>query len=104
MQSIDDRMKDIISQKETIALHKEKFNIVLDCLNTFLFFKRYVEPRENEEQSAVRIDSALAEIQAIIMMLGPNEWLLYVTNMPIENVRDVFFQKIHEISEYSNKI
>ena len=104
MNSIDERIKDIITQHDAIAVHIEKFNIVSDCLNSFLFFKQYVQPAKNEEQSAVRIDSALAEIQAIIMMLGPNEWVLYITNYPLENVRDVIFQKIHEISEYANKL
>ena len=92
METIDERIRDIIAQRESIPVHKEKFNIVADCLNSFLFFKQYVQPEKHEEQSAVRIDSALAEIQAIIMMLGPDEWLLYISNSPIENVCDVILQ------------
>ena len=104
MDSIDERIKSIITQQNAIAVHIEKFKIVSDCLNTFLFYKKYVQPAKKEEQSAVRIDSALAEIQAIILMLGPDEWVLYITNYPLENVRDVILQKIREISEYASKL
>lgn len=104
MESIDERIKDIIIHHETLTVHVEKFAVVADCLYSFLFFKHHLEPQKGQEQSAVRIDSALAEMQAIIMMLGPNEWLLYTVNSPIENVRDVILAKIQEISEYSNKL
>jgi serine/threonine protein kinase len=104
MESIDERIKDIVVRHESLAVHAEKFGIVADCLYSFLFFKHHLEPQKGQEQSAVRIDSALAEMQAIIMMLGPNEWLLYTVNSPIENVRSVILAKIQEISEYSNKL
>lgn len=104
MIDLEARINDIFLLIDDLTIHKEKFRIVADCLQSFLLYKKFVVAANSvyNETLASRVDFALGELQALLLMLSPTEWIDYICHTKFDHALTVVLAKITEIKEFTN--
>lgn len=104
MNSIDERISDILKLIDGLPIHTEKFSVLADCLHSFTLFKTYFENTDSNlnKTNISRFDFALGELQAILLMIGPEVWIDYICHTSIDHAINVLKAKMSEMKEYTN--